>query len=129
MWLLHQFPLCPFSRKIRLLLSEKNIPFDLVREGESVGAFRTCSSTSNPAGRTPVIVNPEKHITLPDSRCDRRIFRGNGRSQSDDQWHRHPAARKSAGWWRCSTRIFYADVTAPLLSERMRKRIPATATR
>ncbi|MDZ4275920.1 MAG: glutathione S-transferase N-terminal domain-containing protein, partial [Hydrogenophaga sp.] len=32
MWLLYQFPLCPFSRKIRLLLSEKNVAYDLVRE-------------------------------------------------------------------------------------------------
>lgn len=32
MWTLYQFPLCPFSRKIRLLLSEKNVPFDLERE-------------------------------------------------------------------------------------------------
>ena len=32
MWQLHQFPLCPFSRKVRLLLGEKGVAFELVRE-------------------------------------------------------------------------------------------------
>jgi glutathione S-transferase len=32
MWQLYQFPLCPFSRKIRLLLSEKGVVHELVRE-------------------------------------------------------------------------------------------------
>ena len=32
MWQLYQFPLCPFSRKVRLHLSEKGVPFELWRE-------------------------------------------------------------------------------------------------
>ena len=32
MWQLYQFPLCPFSRKVRLLLSEKGIGYELWRE-------------------------------------------------------------------------------------------------
>ena len=32
MWQLYQFPLCPFSRKVRLLLSEKGIAYELWRE-------------------------------------------------------------------------------------------------
>ena len=31
MWRLFHFPLCPFSRKLRLFLSEKGIPFELQR--------------------------------------------------------------------------------------------------
>ena len=31
MWQLYQFPLCPFSRKVRLALAEKAIPHELVR--------------------------------------------------------------------------------------------------
>ena len=31
MWRLYQFPLCPFSRKVRLLLSEKGIAYELER--------------------------------------------------------------------------------------------------
>ena len=72
MWLLHQFPLCPFSRKIRLLMSEKNIPFELVREDP--WAASDMFFNLNPAGRTPVIVNPEKNITLADSRAIAEYF-------------------------------------------------------
>ena len=32
MWQLHHFPLCPFSRKLRLLMSEKGVGFELLRE-------------------------------------------------------------------------------------------------
>ena len=32
MWRLYQFPLCPFSRKVRLLLSEKGVAYELWRE-------------------------------------------------------------------------------------------------
>mgnify|MGYP006200303787 CR=1 FL=1 len=31
MWQVHCFPLCPFSRKVRLALAEKGVPFELVR--------------------------------------------------------------------------------------------------
>ena len=31
MWTIHQFPLCPFSRKVRILLREKGVPFALQR--------------------------------------------------------------------------------------------------
>jgi glutathione S-transferase len=32
MWQLYQFPICPFSRKVRLMLGEKGVPHELVRE-------------------------------------------------------------------------------------------------
>jgi glutathione S-transferase len=120
MWQLYQFPLCPFSRKIRLLLSEKNIPFELVREdpwGPSDMFFNL-----NPAGRTPVIVNPEKHIAIPDSRAIAEYF--------EETVDRNPMINGTATQRAEIRRLvalfdenFYADVTAPLLSERMRKRI------
>ncbi|OYZ44008.1 MAG: glutathione S-transferase [Novosphingobium sp. 16-62-11] len=67
MWQLHQFPLCPFSRKVRLLLSEKGVAYDLVRENpwERREGFGHLS----PAYRTPAIHNPERGISLADSRA------------------------------------------------------------
>jgi glutathione S-transferase len=67
MWQLHCFPLCPFSRKVRLALSEKGLPFSLVRENpwEGADAFLTL----NPAGRTPVLRDPNKHLALADSQA------------------------------------------------------------
>ena len=32
MWQLYYFPLCPFSRKVRLALTEKGVGFELRRE-------------------------------------------------------------------------------------------------
>jgi glutathione S-transferase len=120
MWQLHQFPLCPFSRKIRLLLSEKNIPFDLLREDP--WAASDMFFNLNPAGRTPVIVNPEKQIVIPDSRAIAEYF--------EETVDRTPMINGTATQRAEIRRLvalfdenFYNDVTAPLLSERMKKRI------
>ena len=120
MWHLYQFPLCPFSRKIRLLLSEKNIPFDLLREDP--WSASDMFFNLNPAGRTPVIVSQEKNIVLPDSRAIAEYF--------EETVDRNPMINGTAAQRAEIRRLvalfdenFYADVTAPLLSERMTKRI------
>jgi arsenate reductase-like glutaredoxin family protein len=51
MWQLYQFPLCPFSRKVRLLMAEKGIPYELVRENP--WDYREEFQKLNPAVRTP----------------------------------------------------------------------------
>jgi len=53
MWQLHHFPLCPFSRKVRLLLTEKGVKFELKRASpwEREDEFMDM----NPAGQTPVM--------------------------------------------------------------------------
>lgn len=120
MWLLYQFPLCPFSRKIRLLLSEKNIPFDLVREDPWAASDHFFNL--NPAGRTPVIVQQDKNVVIPDSRAIAEYF--------EETVDRNPMINGTATQRAEIRRLvalfdenFYADVTAPLLSERMKKRI------
>ncbi|MFM7378449.1 MAG: glutathione S-transferase family protein [Erythrobacter sp.] len=120
MWLLYQFPLCPFSRKIRLLLSEKNIPFDLVREDP--WSASDMFFNLNPAGRTPVIADKERGIIIPDSRSIAEYF--------EETVDRNPMINGTAAQRAEIRRLvalfdenFYADVTAPLLSERMKKRI------
>jgi glutathione S-transferase len=120
MWSLYQFPLCPFSRKIRLLLSEKNIPFDLVREDPWTASDHFFNL--NPAGRTPVIVHQEKNVVIPDSRAIAEYF--------EETVDRNPMINGTATQRAEIRRLvalfdenFYADVTAPLLSERMKKRI------
>ena len=65
MWQLLQFPLCPFSRKVRLLLSEKGVGYEPVRE--SPWARRDEFLDLNPAGQTPVMVDVERGVTLIDS--------------------------------------------------------------
>ena len=62
MWQLFQFPLCPFSRKVRLVLAEKSVGHELVRENpwERRDEFLDL----NPAGETPVLVEPDQGVTL-----------------------------------------------------------------
>ncbi len=57
MWQIYQFPLCPFSRKVRLLLAEKGVPYELIRENP--WEHREAFQMLNHAGRTPVLHNPE----------------------------------------------------------------------
>ena len=61
MWQLFQFPLCPFSRKVRLVLAEKGVGHELVRENpwEKRDEFIDL----NPAGETPVMVEPDQGVT------------------------------------------------------------------
>ncbi|MEM8725676.1 MAG: glutathione S-transferase family protein [Pseudomonadota bacterium] len=120
MFQLYQFPLCPFSRKIRLLMGEKNIAYDLVREDP--WAASDMFFNLNPAGRTPVLVNEDRGIVIADSRAIAEYF--------EETVDRSPMINGTATGRAEIRRLtalfdenFYADVTAPLLSERMKKRI------
>jgi len=120
MWRLHQFPLCPFSRKLRLLMSEKGIAYELWRENPWEGRDEFYSM--NPAGRTPVLHDAEKNLVLCDSRAiceyfEETVDRGamiNGTAQNRAEIRRLVAQFDEN---------FFADVTSPLLHERMMKRL------
>ncbi|WP_225205620.1 glutathione S-transferase family protein [Novosphingobium huizhouense] len=120
MWQLYQFPLCPFSRKVRLLLSEKGVAYDLIRENpwEQRDEFQNL----NPALRTPVIHNPERQITIVDSRAICEYF--------EETIDKAPMINGTATNRAEIRRLialfdenFFADVTHPLLEERMKKRL------
>ncbi|KWV91714.1 glutathione S-transferase family protein [Erythrobacter sp. YT30] len=120
MWLLYQFPLCPFSRKIRLQMGEKGIAYDLVREDP--WAASDMFFNLNPAGRTPVLANEEKSIVIADSRAIGEYF--------EETVERAPMIMGTAAQRAEIRRLtalfdenFFADVTEPLLSERMKKRL------
>lgn len=120
MWQLHQFPLCPFSRKVRLLMAEKNIAYELVRTLPWEQGEELCRL--NHAGRTPVLADPGRGIALADSRAiceylEETVERGamlTGSSTARAEIRRLVALFDEN---------FYADVTAPLLSEKMKKRL------
>jgi glutathione S-transferase len=120
MWQVYQFPLCPFSRKIRLLMGEKGIAYELVREDP--WAPSEMFHNLNAAGTTPVVVNEEKNITLAESRAIGEYF-----EETTDQ---SPMINGTAANRAEIRRLvalfdenFYNDVTAPLLLERMKKRL------
>ena len=82
MWQLFQFPLCPFSRKVRLVLGEKGVAHELVRENP--WERRDEFIDLNPAGETPVLVDTTAGIVLIGSQPICRIFRRDGRQDADD---------------------------------------------
>jgi len=119
MWTLYQFPLCPFSRKVRLLLGEKQVAYDLQRE--SPWLRRDDFVQMNPAGTTPVMQDEKGHV-LADSQAICEYF--------EETVERLPMisgsavgraeVRRLVAWF---DQIFYGEVVAPLLSEKMMKRI------
>lgn len=120
MWRLYQFPLCPFSRKVRLLLSEKGVGYELWRENPWDGSDEFWGL--NPAGRTPVLHNPEKRTTLCDSRAICEYF-----EETVDQSPMINGTVKERAEIRRLVALFdenfFGDVTNPLLHERMKKRL------
>ena len=120
MWQIFQFPLCPFSRKVRLVLAEKGVAYELETEHPWEG--RDQLFDLNPAGRTPVLRHKERGTVLVDSRAICEYF--------EETSDRAPMLFGNANARAEIRRVvalldenFFADVTGPLLQERMKKRI------
>lgn len=120
MWQLYQFPLCPFSRKIRLFLGEKGISHELIRE--SPWERRDEFLDMNPAGQTPVMVDTAKGIVLIDSGAIAEYF-----EETVEQAPMIPGTalnraeiRRVVAWL---DERFYGEVVGPLIEERMVKRL------
>ncbi|MCS6986561.1 MAG: glutathione S-transferase family protein [Sphingomonadaceae bacterium] len=118
MWRLHQFTLCPFSRAVRFALAEKGVVHELV----DVRPWERDETLTrlNPAAQTPVLENGE--LVLADSQAILEYF--------DETVERAPLlgaapaeraeTRRLVAWFR---ERFWGEVTAPLLRERMYKRL------
>jgi glutathione S-transferase len=120
MWQLYQFPLCPFSRKVRLLLGEKGVGYEPVRE--SPWEHRDEFIDLNPAGQVPVMVDTERGVTLIDSSVICEFFEEtvNKAAMLNGTATDRAEARRLTIWFDTQ---FYAEITAPLLHERMYKRL------
>ena len=125
MWQLYQFPLCPFSRKVRLLLNEKGVGYELVREApwERRDEFLDL----NPAGQTPVMVDTQRGTVLIDSGAIAEYFEETVQASAmlNGTAANRAEIRRLVTWFDTQ---FYRDVTAPLLRERMEKRVVHRAT-
>jgi glutathione S-transferase len=120
MWQLHQFPLCPFSRKVRLLLGEKGVGYDLVRE--SPWERRDEFLDLNPAGQTPVVVEVNQNIALMSSAAICEYFEEtvDKAPMISGTAVNRAEIRRLTSWF---DEHFFAQVTAPLMFERMEKRL------
>src|SRR3712207_3153758 len=120
MWQLYQFPLCPFSRKVRLMLGEKGIAHELVRE--SPWQQRDEFLDLNPAGQTPVLVENEKGDILIDSQVICEYF-----EETIEKSPMIPGTAQNRAEVRRLVAFLdqnlYGEVVRPLMEERMRKRL------
>lgn len=101
-------------------MGEKNIAYEMVREDP--WAASDMFYNLNPAGRTPVLVDGDRDIVLADSRAIAEYF--------EETVEKSPMINGTVTNRAEIRRLvalfdenFYADVTAPLLSERMKKRL------
>jgi glutathione S-transferase len=120
MWQLYQFTLCPFSRKVRILLGEKGVGYDLIRE--SPWLRRDEFIDMNPAGQTPVMADPERNLLLIDSMAICEYFEEtvDKAAMINGTAANRAETRRLVAWF---DNHFYRDITAPLLHERMVKRL------
>jgi glutathione S-transferase len=120
MWQLHQFPLCPFSRKVRLLLGEKGVGYELVRERP--WERRDEFLDMNPAGQVPVMTDTTRKILLMDSMaiCEYLEETVEKSAMISGTAINRAEIRRLVMWF---DHHFFADITAPLLHERMVKRL------
>jgi len=120
MWQLYQFPLCPFSRKVRLLLGEKAVGYELVRE--SPWQQRDEFLDMNPAGQTPVMVDTNAGVVLIDSSTICEYFEETVEKATmlPGTAANRAEVRRLVAWF---DERLYAEVVAPLMHERMLKRI------
>jgi glutathione S-transferase len=120
MWQLYQFPLCPFSRKVRLMLGEKGIAHELVRE--SPWLRRDEFMDMNPAGQTPVLVEDRTGTALLDSGAICEYF-----EETIEKSPMIPGTavnraevRRLVAWLDDQ---LYREVVWPIMEERMMKRL------
>ena len=122
MWQLYQFPLCPFSRKVRLLLGEKGVGYELVRESPWVR--RDEFLDMNPTGQTPVMVDASRAGGQPliDSMAICEYFEEtvDKAAMINGTAANRAEIRRLAAWFDSK---FHDEVVRPLMFERMEKRL------
>lgn len=118
MWQLHQFPLCPFSRKVRLVLAEKGGAVELVREApwDRGDAWLALS----PTGQTPVLVADGQAIgdSIAASEYADEVL--GGWSLIGGEPAGRAEARRLVAWF---DQRFFTEVGVALLQERFLKRV------
>ncbi|CAI3927412.1 Glutathione S-transferase (GstA) (PDB:1A0F) [Commensalibacter communis] len=118
MRILYHLPLCPFSRKIRLIMAEKRLSFELMTE--MVWKRRPEFIAINPAGMVPVLVE-ETGLTIPDSYaiCEYLEEAYPDTSLMGRTLAERVEVRRLTAWFDCK---FNREVTHNLLYEKTFKR-------
>ncbi len=115
---LYHLWLSPFSRKVRIVLAEKNLDFQM--EVEQVWERRRDFLAMNPAGEVPVLVEPDGTV-LADSTaiCEFLDEANPDPPLIGSKAHERARVRRLSAWF---DRKFDAEVTNRLVGEKVMKR-------
>ena len=115
---LHHFVLDPFSRRVRLALAEKGEAVELVDEKPWAPSTRLIDL--NPAGLPPVFIDQSgRSIAGVEAIGEFLEETHQGKSLLSAKLYDRAEARRLVAWFDVK---FYAEVTEPLLSEKVVKR-------
>ncbi len=121
---LYHYTLCPFSRKVRLLLFEKGLPYGMIFE--TPWARRPEFLKLNPFGEVPVLIEPDGHILTDHVAICEYV---NEIKTQPDLLSETPRGRAEV---RRLTNLFdtafYTDVFKPLVGERVFKALRRLGT-
>jgi len=115
MYTLYHFPLCPFSRQVRIVLKEKDVPFDLVLE--NYWERRPEFARLNPAMAVPVLVEEDgSHLSESTAICEYINEIYPDKSFIGDTPHHRAEIRRLVCWFN---QKFFHEVTNYILSQRV----------
>jgi glutathione S-transferase len=119
MRLLHHLPLSPYCRKVRLVLTEKRLPFEL--RTERVWERREDYLRLNPAGTVPTLVE-DTGLVVPDSSviCEYLEEAYPDHNLLGETLAERVEVRRLVAWFDGP---FARDVTRPLYGEKILKRM------
>lgn len=119
-WVLYHYPLCPFSRKFRIILKEKKVDFQLIVENywERNKNFLAM----NPAGNTPVLFNNESRNCYAGNYALFEFIEQNFNEYKIlcDDYYQNYRARAIAEWF---DNKFFNEVTKYLIEEKIMKQV------
>ncbi|QXK92108.1 glutathione S-transferase family protein [Neoehrlichia mikurensis] len=114
--ILYHFPLCPFSRKVRILLKEKKINFNLIEENP--WKKREEFIKINPVCQVPVLINNQNIIIDSQAICEYIEEVYNDFSLLGSLPYQRSEVRKLISWIDYK---FYHEVTKYVISEKISK--------
>jgi len=110
-------PICPFSRKLRIVLNEKKVEYELILE--KFWERRVDFITLNPAGETPLVIYPDNQVISGNYAIFEYLeeINPNNRLLSNDPIG-NTTIRRISEWF---DNKFYNEVTKYLINEKVIK--------
>lgn len=118
MYTLHHHPVCPFSRKVRLLMAEKGMEFTLTVE--EPWKYRPEFLALNPANELPVLEEPDGHVLCGHRSVCEYIDETTSRPLFGSYAHDRAEVRRLCDWFDDK---FYKEAGAYLIEEKLIKRM------